>query len=204
MTPDVFFDSDGASLHGQLTPGDGRGGVVITHPHPLYGGDMNNPVVLTIAEVYRQAGYAVLRFNFRGVGRSGGNYDGGAGERRDVQAALSLLLARGVKNLDLAGYSFGAWVNAHLPPDPHRLARMVMVAPPVALMDFDAVGFLPALKLVVTGARDELAPEGAVRQCQKRWNRSARLEIVPAADHFFGGQLKALAAALARGLILDD
>ena len=81
MAPDVFFDSDGVRLHGHLAPGDGRRAVVITHPHPLYGGDMNNPVVMTIAEVYRQAGYAVLRFNFRGVGRSGGNSGNRTGRR---------------------------------------------------------------------------------------------------------------------------
>lgn len=108
----VFFLSGGHRLEGLYTPGTDEKGVVVTHPHPLYGGDMNNPVVATVANAYRRRGYGTLRFNFRGVGLSKGHHDDGNGEQADVRAAAAWMAEKGMTCLHLAGYSFGAWVNA--------------------------------------------------------------------------------------------
>ncbi|MEJ2024042.1 MAG: alpha/beta hydrolase, partial [Deltaproteobacteria bacterium] len=108
----IDFRSGDLVLEGLLTRADGSRGVVVTHPHPLYGGNMQNNVVRAITRAYREAGYTTLRFNFRGVGASQGGFDNGRGEQKDVEAALQYRLSLGCDWLDLAGYSFGSWVNA--------------------------------------------------------------------------------------------
>src|SRR5215831_13958175 len=116
MEQDVTIDlGPGQSLEARLGwPDNLAGGLVICHPHPLYGGDMANPVVVRAGEVARELGVVTLRFNFRGVGRSTGVRGAGIGEQEDLKAALDLLrshLPRGLP-FALGGYSFGAWVAA--------------------------------------------------------------------------------------------
>jgi alpha/beta superfamily hydrolase len=114
--------------------------VVITHPHPLYGGTMSNPVVETIQSAYQQYGYATLRFNFRGVGGSQGNFDNGVGEKDDVRAAIAYAERMHAAKIDLAGYSFGAWVNAAVAAAKRTpIHSMVMVSPPVEFMAFENI-----------------------------------------------------------------
>ena len=113
MAERITFLSEEYEIEGLLNQRDEKKGVVVTHPHPLYGGDMNNMVVESIVHVYYMKGYSTLKFNFRGVGRSQGTYDNGLGEQKDVLSALSFLADMGMERIDLAGYSFGAWVNAH-------------------------------------------------------------------------------------------
>ena len=109
------FISDSFEIEGQLFEGDKKRGVVITHPHPLYGGDMQNNVVGAISLACQKIGFTTLKFNFRGVGGSQGNYDDGNGEQEDVRAAVAYLADTGIRQIDLAGYSFGAWVPDLLP-----------------------------------------------------------------------------------------
>jgi alpha/beta superfamily hydrolase len=195
----IVFTSEGFALQGLYGAGTGGRGVVITHPHPLYGGTMENPVVVTLARAYQACGFATLRFNFRGVGASQGKYDEGRGETRDVAAAAAWLVDAGATHVDLAGYSFGAWVNAKLKCRRWPL-RMVMVAPPVALIDFSTDAALPCLELVVGGSADAFAPADALRRWVLRWQPAAHLEIIAGADHFFTGHLSLLQAALSRHL----
>lgn len=108
----TFFDSGPLKMQGLLEEHSGEKGVVVTHPHPLYGGDMYNHVVEAVCQAYQEREYSCLRFNFRGVGLSEGEYDKGIGEQDDVMAALDYLSALGQNEIDLVGYSFGAWVNA--------------------------------------------------------------------------------------------
>ncbi|HYQ90736.1 MAG TPA: alpha/beta fold hydrolase, partial [Candidatus Competibacteraceae bacterium] len=149
----VHFPAGSLQLEGLLSPAFGDKGVVIAHPHPLYGGDMNNNVVETLARVYRQYGFTTLRFNFRGVGGSQGSYDEGEGEQEDIKAALDYLLDQGKIRLDLAAYSFGAWVSALARTAQDKVQRLILVAPPVDFCDFHNVRSLPKLSLVVTGER---------------------------------------------------
>ncbi len=170
--------------------------MVVTHPHPLYGGDMYNLVVETIVHIYNIKGYSTLKFNFRGVGRSQGKYDNGDGEQKDVLAALSFLGDTGMEQIDLAGYSFGAWVNAHAVQEDVSVKNMVMVSPPVGFMDFQSIGPMDCLKLVVIGSRDDIAPWDAVKKMRSVWNPNARFEVIDGADHFYGGFLDQLEAIL--------
>jgi len=192
----IYFPASSLQLEGLLALAPGDKGVVITHPHPLYGGSLHNNVVDTLARVYRQHGYTTLRFNFRGVGGSQGHYDEGEGEQEDIKAALDYLLGQGKTMLDLAGYSFGAWVSALARTAQEKIQRLIMVAPPTDFCDFHNVRSLSKLTLVITGDRDEFAPPAAIARLLPEWNPAARLEIIAGADHFYGAHTRALAAIM--------
>jgi alpha/beta superfamily hydrolase len=190
MTERITFLSEEYEIEGLLNQRDEKKGVVATHPHPLYGGDMYNLVVESIVHVYHMKGYSTLKFNFRGVGRSQGTYDNGLGEQEDVLSALSFLADRGMERIDLAGYSFGAWVNAHAIQNDSLTKQMIMVSPPVGFMDFNSIVTMDALKFVVTGNRDDIAPANVIEKMISTWNPNARFEVIDGADHFYGGYLK--------------
>lgn len=189
----AFFPSGSLSLEGRLRLAPGPDAVVVTHPHPLYGGDLDNPVVTALADVYRRRGYTTLRFNFRGVGASGGHYADGRGERDDLRAAAEFLAGLGKAVTDLAGYSFGAWINLHLDPLPTSVRRQLAVAPPVEFLAFDAVAE-PDELVVVVGDRDQFAPLDSLRELLPRWHPAARLHVLPGADHFCWNALDRLVA----------
>jgi hypothetical protein len=141
-------------------------------------------------------GYSTLKFNFRGVGRSQGTYDNGLGEQKDVLSALSFLADMGMERIDLAGYSFGAWVNAHAQQKDTLTKQMIMVSPPVGFMDFKSIVTMNALKFVVTGNRDDIAPADVIKKMMSTWNPDARFEVIDGADHFYGGYLNQLKSVL--------
>jgi len=181
-----FTTTDGIVISGRIE-GPGKGpGVVITHPHPLYGGNMDNPVVKTIERAYKDAGYMTLCFDFRGTGKSKGHHTGGPGEKKDLAAAIDFLTSQTPNPLTLAGYSYGAWINAVSGPF-EDIASMVMVSPPVAFdgTPFEGVHELLRLELVVTGSLDDIAPAGIIESMLPSWNKTARLEIIDKADHFY-------------------
>jgi len=197
METDYSFRSDNLKLDALVEHNSTGKGIVITHPHPLYGGNMYNPVVEMIRNVYLEKGYTTLRFNFRGTGKSQGKYDDGQGEQTDVYAAVDALRADGLETIDIAGYSFGAWVNARAVTSDLDVRQMVMVSPPVAMIDFSDVGFLSPLDLVITGGRDDIAPPAQIKKMLSRWNPSSRFKMIESADHFYGGFLTDLGTALA-------
>jgi alpha/beta superfamily hydrolase len=195
MEKRITYTSDGIEIEGLLNQVSDKG-VIVTHPHPLYGGDMYNPVVNTIARAFNAHGFTALRFNFRGVGQSQGSYEDGIGERKDVHNAISFLLKMGIQTISLAGYSFGSWVNAGVSEDEPSVVEMIMVSPPVAMMDFSPSSKIPGLKLVVSGERDEIAPPEQIKKMVPAWNPDAMVEILPGTDHFYSGRLDSLATAL--------
>jgi uncharacterized protein len=190
----IDFTSGGLRLVGALARAAGGKAAIIAHPHSLYGGDMDNPVVRAIQQAYRHQGFSTLRFNFRGVGASEGRFDNGVGERADVQAALTYAADLGMTDIDLAGYSFGAWVNAGVRDG---FQRMVMVSPPLAFMDFGPPAPILNLGLIVTGDLDEIAPPAMIDRYRARWNPRAAFEVIPGADHFYTGFLETLAHKIA-------
>ena len=201
MEEKITFPSGRYRLEGYWQAGANGKGVAITHPHPLYGGTMNNPVVETIQNAYQQNGHATLRFNFRGVGGSQGNFDNGLGEQNDVRAAIAFIENMNVSAVDLAGYSFGAWVNAGVVADNHTsIASMIMISPPVGFIEFENVSALDCLKLVVTGRRDEIAPVNQIRDLLPAWNPRAHFEIIDGCDHFYIGYLDKLQSILTQYL----
>ena len=187
MEEKIEFSSESLAIEGLLEKNSETSGAVITHPHPLYGGNMHNQVVMAITRVYQKLGYTTLRFNFRGVGASQGSYADGVGEQQDVRSAIAYLTDLGIDRIDLAGYSFGAWVNAHLNCRHEGIANMVMVSPPVAFIGFESVNGIDCLKLIVTGSRDDIAPADLIKQSYPQWNPEAHLEVISGADHFYGG-----------------
>jgi alpha/beta superfamily hydrolase len=196
MEEKIAFSAGNYEIEGLLCKNRDDCGAVITHPHPLYGGNMHNNVVLAIAHVYQKMGYTTLRFNFRGVGSSQGRFADGIGEQADVRAAIAYLADQGIGQIDLAGYYFGAWVNGHLSCQETGIAHMVMVSPPLAFMGFDAVDAIGCLRLIVTGSRDDIAPPDLIRRSYRRWNAAARFEVIDGADHFYGGCTDKLEAVL--------
>lgn len=196
MATRVTFQSDNIKIEGIIDKGTSNRGIVVTHPHPLYGGDMYNTVVETICRAYKARDYTTLRFNFRGAGASGGQYDNGIGEQKDVLSALSYLKNEGLTKIDLAGYSFGAWINAQYGCD--GVDNMIMVSPPVAFIDFIAISALPCLRLVITGSLDDIAPPEQVKKMIPEWNASAAIEIIEGADHFYGGYFNQLESIITR------
>jgi alpha/beta superfamily hydrolase len=194
----IIFRSDTIGLEGLLSVQEGERGVVVTHPHPLYGGSMYNQVVEVVTAVYQEKGFSSLRFNFRGVGSSQGKYDQGDGEREDVRSALRCLYERGKIHLDLAGYSFGAWVNAKIMDSESMIRSVIMVSPPVAFLDFSCVRPSPKIKLVVAGERDDIGPPDTIRDLIATWNPAAHFEVVEGADHFYSGRIDTLHSVLAR------
>jgi uncharacterized protein len=181
------------------------GGLVLCHPHPLYGGDMDNPVIVRAAEVAQSLGLTTLRFNFRGVGASGGVHGGGIAEEGDVQAALAR--ARTVLSVDaplgLLGYSFGAWVSARVAAKPPGLALpLCLVAPPLGLLDWTGVrtGAARATPLlIVAGTRDQYCPLPDLDSFMTGLP-DARRAIIEGADHFFFGKLYPMGLEVERWL----
>jgi alpha/beta superfamily hydrolase len=174
-------------------------GVVVCHPHPLYGGDMDSPVVLTATQAGARANLATLRFNFRGVGGSGGAWDEGRGEQDDVRMALSHLrgLLRPPARIALAGYSFGAAMAAAVAAGGESLAGLALIAPPLARLGLPAAP--PAVDgplLVVAGSADTYCPADALASLAAAWPL-ATVTVIDGADHFFFGELDALDTALA-------
>ena len=196
MEESITFQSETYDLEG-LFDLKGSSGLIVTHPHPLYGGQMDNPVVDSVRRVYRKCGYTTLRFNFRGTGNSQGRYADGVGEQVDVRAAVNYLMAAGINDITLAGYSFGAWINALTVQQEVPVKHLIMVSPPVGFIDFQGVSTVPGLQLVVTGSRDEIAPVNRIEELLPNWNPTASFKVIRGADHFYGGYMDQLESVLA-------
>ena len=153
---------------------------------------MYNIVVEAVVLAYREKGYSTLRFNFRGVGQSEGSHDEGRGEQEDVRGALAYLAGRGKGHIDLAGYSFGAWVNALGIDGFDKADRLIMVSPPVNFINFDFLSFKPKIKLVIAGDRDDIAGSDIIQDKILQWNPEALLHVIRGADHFYSGYTEKL------------
>ncbi len=195
-TPVAVEVPGGPVLEGRLAlPDSGAAGLVLCHPHPLYGGDMDNPVIIRAAEVALALGVSTLRFNFRGVGSSSGAHDEGRGEQEDCQAALASLRSRLAPEspVGLLGYSFGAWIAAQVGTGRTDLAGLALVAPPLAMYSFDGLPLLRAL-LLVAGSRDPYCPVEDLVKLAERLGTEPR--IIDGAEHFFFGKLFPLGTAI--------
>ena len=184
----VYYTPDGA------TPARAA---VVCHPHPQYGGDMNNLVVTVIVRGLIEAGFGALAFNFRGVGGSQGHFDNGPGESDDVRAALSFARALpGVEQVALAGYSFGAAMAAEAVDA--SVCGLALVALPARMVPRDGAGLATyrGPVLMISGSNDDISQESALREIAAGLPSTPRLTIVPGADHFWYGQERPLADAI--------
>jgi len=170
---------------------------VVCHPHPLYGGTLHNKVVHRVASVMHQLGAAVLRFNFRGVGKSAGTHDRGEGELDDARAALAFIRARhpGARSW-LGGFSFGSWVAARVAAQDDALECVTLIAPPIRTSSFAAMHQARVPKLVVQGTADTVCTPELLAAEFPRWAEPKRLVLVEGASHFFDKKLEPLADAV--------
>lgn len=172
---------------------------VVCHPHPLYGGTMHNKVVFRIAQALGAAGLPVLRFNFRGVGRSTGSYDDRRGESDDVRVALDWLAARFPHvPLCLAGFSFGSAVGLPVGCADERVRQIIGAGVPVRSLRIDTLAGCEKHKLIVQGEQDEYGPRDALLQWFEQLPDPKTVEIIPGSDHFFTEYQTELYAAVER------
>jgi uncharacterized protein len=196
----VTFCSGKLRLEGRIAAAEeSRFGAAICHPHPQYGGDMENSVVATCASALRAEGVATLRFNFRGVGASEGSYGGGSAEIEDALAAVSLLRERAPRaELSLGGYSFGAMVAllaGHGHPD---VDRLFAIALPATMFDAEPILASGKPKLFLLGDRDSFCPFARLEQLVGRLAGPCSLVRLEDADHFLFGFEERVGAEVAR------
>jgi uncharacterized protein len=192
----IMFPSGALSLEGLLIQGESSTAVVVSHPHPSYGGDMHNHVVGLIAGAFEDQGWTTLRFNFRGVGRSQGDFDQGVGEQEDVSAAVAFLKGLGEQKIILAGYSFGAWVNAQAGLNDPNVQGSILVSPPAGMMDISFLSLDTKTRLIVVGDQDSYAPVNKIKNLVASMATPPPIKIIKGADHFFSSGWEELQAAI--------
>jgi alpha/beta superfamily hydrolase len=196
----VSFSSGELSLEGILAIPEGTGpfpAVIVCHPHPLYGGSMDNNVVNSLSETITQASLASLKFNFRGVGGSQGEFGQGIGEREDVEAAIAFINT--VNEVDserigLADYSAGAAFALPVGFNDDRITALAAVSPPLPMFDFDFLKSCPKPKFLILGSRDNLIPTDQFLEFCQNLPEPKECESIEGADHFWWGYESSLAA----------
>lgn len=176
---------------------------IVCHPHPQHGGTMHNKVVYRAAKAFESVRYPVLRFNYRGVGRSEGLFGDGAGEAEDVQAAIDWLVAsRPGSDVVLCGFSFGAVVGLPTGARDDRVTHLVGLGTPTDRFPFDQLSNVTKPKLFIQGENDEYGAVDTLRMHLQLVAQPWELIVIEGADHFFTGRLDELQEALASHPIL--
>lgn len=180
-----------------LPAGKPRAVVVLAHPHPQYGGTMHSRMVYQGAKGFTRIGCVVLRFNFRGVGVSTGEFDAGAGEMDDFRAAIDFVAGR-FSDLPIwaAGASFGSWIAVSVGAVDPRVSLLVAIAPPVDVFDFDVLNGCAKPKFLVHGEEDALIPIRLVRRLYAQIPEPKELAVVDAAGHLFEGRASEVGDAI--------
>jgi uncharacterized protein len=168
-----------------------RGAVIVCHPHPVYGGTMDNRVVYRAAKAVLRAGFAALRFNFRGVGKSSGQYDYGVGEKEDVAAAADWIEQKypGIP-LSLIGYSFGAWVGLQVGCSDPRISAVIGLGLPLDTSDLSFLSECSKPALYIVGTRDEFCSPENLEDLERRLPCTSTIHRIKDADHFFTSQIE--------------
>jgi alpha/beta superfamily hydrolase len=181
---------------GEAGRGSVRSFAVLCHPHPLYGGTLDNKVVWALARAFQELGAATIRFNFRGVGRSAGSYDAGAGETADALAVVAYGRARWPQAaLWLAGFSFGGVVALRAAGGAHP-QRLVTVAPGITKIEVGEAAAPHCPWLIVQGDADEVVPAPAVLAWAHTLSPAPEITVLPGASHFFHGRINELREAV--------
>lgn len=197
---EVLFNGHAGRIEGRYHKSERQNAPValVLHPDPLFGGTMNNKVVYSLFSCFKDLGFSVLRFNFRGVGRSQGQFDNGIGELSDATIALDWLqnINPDAKQCWIAGYSFGAWVGLQLLMRRPDINNFIAVTPPANEKDFSFLAPCPASGLIVQGGRDEIVNPYMVETMARRLNQQRHVEIdfamIEEGDHMYNNHLKDL------------
>lgn len=198
--PEVIFNGPDGRLEGRYQQGKEESSplALILHSDSQSGGSMNNKVAYTLFQTFHMLGFSVLRFNFRGVGRSQGTYDGGIGELGDAAAALDWLQAvnKEAKTCWVAGHSFGAWIGMQLLMRRPEISGFISAAPPANSKDFSFLAPCPASGLILHGGEDAAVPEASVAALAEKLSGQRSIHIhykmFPHADHDFNNHLRDL------------
>jgi alpha/beta superfamily hydrolase len=186
----VIFPDKEIQLEGVLLLPEAKGpspAVIVCHPHPLYGGDMDNGVVLAVCSALEKHSIATLRFNFRGVGSSGGSYTEGRGEQDDVTSALDYLST--LKEIDsrkigLAGYSFGGMVADAVAMRDSRVKQLALISPVLGAGGWAQLKEYAQPKLILIGDEDTTI---VFRPSQRFFGDARQYQMIAGADHFWSG-----------------
>ena len=198
--PEIIFNGPEGRLEGRYHHSKKPGAPIalILHPHPEFGGTMNNKIVLSMFDSFVKRGFSTLRFNFRGVGRSQNTFDNGQGEMSDAASALDWIQAHNpnAPSCWIGGFSFGAWISMQLMMRRPEIKGFISVAPPSKEHDFSFLAPCPASGLIVHGEKDEIVPlEYVDKLCaklQSQKNIVIDYEIIKNCDHFFGNHMDKL------------
>jgi alpha/beta superfamily hydrolase len=191
--PEVIFNGPAGRIEGRYHHNGEHNSPIalILHPHPQFGGTMNNPIVYQYFYAFVERGFSVLRFNFRGVGRSQGTFDNGLGELSDAASALDWAQSfnSDSRGCWIAGISFGAWISMQLLMRRPEIEGFISVAPPANLYDFTFLAPCPSSGLMVNGENDSVAPKKDVAKLVERLKLQKGIVIthtvIPGANHFF-------------------
>jgi alpha/beta superfamily hydrolase len=174
---------------------------ILCHPHPLYGGTMHNKVVYSMATALNQIGFATVRFNFRGVGRSAGSFNYGIGERRDVEAVIRHYREAFPKAcLLVGGFSFGAKVGLLAGSADEHVSALLGVGAAIDVADFSFLEDCEKPKMIVQGSEDQYGSMANIREWFARLREPKRLTVIQGAVHLFDGKLPELKNAIIEGL----
>jgi alpha/beta superfamily hydrolase len=199
--PEVIFAGSDGRLEGRYVHGKGPLPplAMILHPHPQHGGTMNNKVVYTLYQTFVRRGFSVLRFNFRGVGRSQGTFDHGQGELRDSASALDWMLLHNpdTKTVWIAGFSFGSWIAMQLLMRRPEVHGFICAGLPANMYDFSFLAPCPSPGLIIHGGKDAMIPAEPVTRLitklQAQRGLTIDFELIDEADHFFTNQVDQVA-----------
>ena len=198
--PEVIFNGPAGRLEGRFHPAAKRNApiAIILHPHPQFGGTMNNQIVYNLYYAFAERGFSVLRFNFRGVGRSQGGFDHGAGELSDAAAALDWVqtINPEARACWIAGVSFGSWIGMQLLMRRPEIEGFVSIAPPANRFDFSFLAPCPSSGLFVHGDIDRVAPlkevMGLIEKLKTQKGIIIEHAVIPGANHFFENRVEPL------------
>ena len=198
--PEVIFPGPEGRLEGRFAPAPRPRAPVamILHPHPSAGGTMNNRLVQELYKTFQRRGFATLRFNFRGVGKSQGTFDNGIGELSDAASALDWVQSfhPEASTTWIAGVSFGAWIGMQLLMRRPEIRGFISVAPPANMYDFTFLAPCPSSGLIVQGGADDLVPEPSVAQLVTKLSLQKRItvdyQVIDGANHFLNDHLDSM------------
>ena len=198
--PEVIFTGPAGRLEGRYHPAKQKNAPIamVLHPHPQFHGTMNHQIIYQCYYAFAHRGFSVLRFNFRGVGRSQGSFDHGTGELSDAASALdwAQTINPEARACWVAGFSFGAWIGMQLLMRRPEVEGFISIAPPANLYDFSFLAPCPSSGLMVNGVKDRVVPSASVAELsvKTKVQKGVKIEhaIVPDANHFFQDKIEAL------------
>ncbi|HEY1364447.1 MAG TPA: alpha/beta hydrolase [Xanthobacteraceae bacterium] len=198
--PEVIFTGAAGRIEGRYHPAPQRNAPIgiVLHPHPQFGGTMNHQIIYQLYYAFAHRNFSVLRFNFRGVGRSQGSFDHGQGELSDAASALDWAQSINpeARSCWIAGFSFGAWIGMQLLMRRPEIEGFISIAPPANLYDFSFLAPCPSSGMIVHGDKDAVVPardvSGLVEKLKTQRGIVIEHKVITGANHFFDGKIDPL------------